>query len=131
MESHGRLMASRPRPDRSGWDPRRCTMDPWTAKGIARRSRCSAARSWAGAACPAVRSRDRPAAGDADRAARDTRHRAPWRLSLPELRGGRRVDDEDGDADARAPVQADLARLCEALNRAGARYVLIGGFALI
>ena len=32
---------------------------------------------------------------------------------------------------SRAPEPADLARICRALNRAGARYVLIGGFAVV
>lgn len=32
---------------------------------------------------------------------------------------------------ARAPEPEDLARVCRALNDAGARYVLIGGFAMI
>jgi hypothetical protein len=32
---------------------------------------------------------------------------------------------------ARAPEPADLVRICQALNRAEARYVLIGGFAVI
>lgn len=40
--------------------------------------------------------------------------------------------DDDGDAaHARAPEPQDLARLCRALNDAGARYVLIGGFAVL
>lgn len=34
-------------------------------------------------------------------------------------------------AASRAPQPQDLARLCRALNDAGARYVLIGGFAVI
>ena len=32
---------------------------------------------------------------------------------------------------ARAPEPADLARICRALTDAGARYVLIGGFAMV
>lgn len=32
---------------------------------------------------------------------------------------------------ARPPTLDDLVRICDALNRAGARYVLIGGFAMI
>lgn len=32
---------------------------------------------------------------------------------------------------SRAPEPADLARICSALNLAGARYVLIGGFAMV
>jgi hypothetical protein len=40
--------------------------------------------------------------------------------------------DESGDrAYARAPQVEDLARICRALNAAQARYVLIGGFAVI
>ena len=40
----------------------------------------------------------------------------------------------DGASDApvaRAPEPQDLARICRALNDAGARYVLIGGFAVV
>lgn len=38
---------------------------------------------------------------------------------------------DDGDRrEARAPAPEDLARICRALNAAGARYVLIGGFAV-
>lgn len=37
----------------------------------------------------------------------------------------------DDAANARAPEPEDLARLCRSLNAAGARYVLIGGFAVI
>ncbi len=37
----------------------------------------------------------------------------------------------DGEAPAsRTPTLRDLTRLCDALNRAGCRYVLIGGFAV-
>jgi hypothetical protein len=41
------------------------------------------------------------------------------------------VDDRDDAAHARAPEPEDLVRICQALNEAGARYVLIGGFAVI
>jgi hypothetical protein len=41
------------------------------------------------------------------------------------------VDERDDAAYARAPEPEDLVRLCRALNEAGARYVLIGGFAVI
>jgi hypothetical protein len=41
------------------------------------------------------------------------------------------VDDPDDGADARAPEPEDVVRICQALNAAGARYVLIGGFAVI
>jgi Nucleotidyl transferase AbiEii toxin, Type IV TA system len=41
------------------------------------------------------------------------------------------VDDHDDPQHARAPEPRDLARLCQALNAARARYVLIGGFAVI
>lgn len=37
----------------------------------------------------------------------------------------------DDAPSARAPEPEDLARLCRALNEAGALYVLIGGFAMI
>jgi hypothetical protein len=39
------------------------------------------------------------------------------------------VDDRDR-GEARAPAPQDLARICRALNASGARYVLIGGFAV-
>jgi hypothetical protein len=41
------------------------------------------------------------------------------------------VDDQDDDAYARAPEPEDLLRICHALNDAGARYALIGGFAVL
>ena len=41
------------------------------------------------------------------------------------------MDDPDDAAYARAPEPEDLVRICRALNDAGARYVLIGGFAVI
>jgi hypothetical protein len=41
------------------------------------------------------------------------------------------VADGDDSAYARAPEPDDLVRLCRALNDAGARYVLIGGFPVI
>jgi hypothetical protein len=41
------------------------------------------------------------------------------------------VDDEDDDRSARAPEPDDVIRLCRALNESGARYLLIGGFAVI
>jgi hypothetical protein len=41
------------------------------------------------------------------------------------------VDDEDDGGDARAPEPEDVVRICRALNEAGARYLLIGGFAVI
>jgi len=41
------------------------------------------------------------------------------------------VDERDDPAYARAPEPEDLVRLCHALNQAGAKYVLIGGFAVI
>lgn len=39
--------------------------------------------------------------------------------------------ERDDPSYSRAPEPADLARICRALNDAGARYVLIGGFAVI
>ena len=40
--------------------------------------------------------------------------------------------DEPGDGpDARAPEPDDVVRICQALNRTGARYVLIGGYAMM
>jgi predicted nucleotidyltransferase len=41
------------------------------------------------------------------------------------------VDDSNDAAYARAPEPDDLIRICRALNDAGARYVLIGGFAVL
>ena len=41
------------------------------------------------------------------------------------------MDDTDDDRYSRAPEPEDVVRICRALNEAGARYVLIGGFAVI
>jgi len=41
------------------------------------------------------------------------------------------VDPANDRAYARAPEVDDLVRICRSLNEAGARYVLIGGFAVI
>jgi len=41
------------------------------------------------------------------------------------------VDDQNDDRYARAPEPADVVRVCRALNEAGARYLVIGGFALV
>ena len=41
------------------------------------------------------------------------------------------MDEPDDDRYARAPEPADVARICQALNESGARYLLIGGFAVI
>jgi len=41
------------------------------------------------------------------------------------------VDASDDAASARAPEPEDVARICRALNHAGARYLLMGGFAVI
>ncbi len=41
------------------------------------------------------------------------------------------MDDPDDAAYARAPEPEDVVRICRALNEAGARYVLIGGFAVV
>jgi hypothetical protein len=41
------------------------------------------------------------------------------------------VDDPHDGPYAREPQIEDLARICRALNEAGARYILIGGFAVI
>jgi hypothetical protein len=41
------------------------------------------------------------------------------------------MDDADDGIYSRAPELEDLLSLCQALNREGARYVLIGGFAVI
>jgi predicted nucleotidyltransferase len=41
------------------------------------------------------------------------------------------VDDPHDGPYAREPQIEDLARICRALNESGARYILIGGFAVI
>jgi predicted nucleotidyltransferase len=41
------------------------------------------------------------------------------------------LDDPDDGTLTRAPEPEDVVRICRALNQAGARYVLIGGFAVI
>jgi hypothetical protein len=41
------------------------------------------------------------------------------------------VDDERSGEWSRAPELEDLRRICRSLNDAGARYLLIGGFAVI
>lgn len=41
------------------------------------------------------------------------------------------MDDQDDDRRARAPEPEDVVRICRALNEARARYLLIGGFAVI
>jgi hypothetical protein len=41
------------------------------------------------------------------------------------------MDDAPDRGESRAPRLQDLVELCKALNREGARYVLIGGFAVI
>ena len=41
------------------------------------------------------------------------------------------MDDADDRAFVRAPTLDDLARVCASLNAGGARYLLIGGFAVI
>ena len=41
------------------------------------------------------------------------------------------MDDPHDRPYAREPQIEDLARICRALNETGARYVLIGGFAVI
>lgn len=41
------------------------------------------------------------------------------------------MDDADDDQHVRAPTLDDLAGICRALNENSARYILIGGFAVI
>ena len=41
------------------------------------------------------------------------------------------MDDQDDDRYSRAPEPEDVVRICRALNEAGARYLLIGGFAVV
>ena len=48
---------------------------------------------------------------------------------MDESNAGAKPDPKD--LEPRPPVQADLVALCRALNERGARYVVIGGFAII
>jgi hypothetical protein len=41
------------------------------------------------------------------------------------------VAEQDADRFARAPEPGDVVRICRALNQSSARYLLIGGFAVI
>src|SRR5262245_30347857 len=41
------------------------------------------------------------------------------------------MDEEDDSLHVRAPTLEDLVRLCRSLNETSARYLLIGGFAVI
>lgn len=41
------------------------------------------------------------------------------------------MDEEDDGLHVRAPTLEDLVRLCRSLNETAARYILIGGFAVI
>ena len=41
------------------------------------------------------------------------------------------MDDQPDARRARAPEPDDVVRICRALNEAGARYLLIGGFAVV
>lgn len=41
------------------------------------------------------------------------------------------MDDRDDDAYVRVPDIGDVVRICRSLNQAGARYLVIGGFAVI
>ena len=41
------------------------------------------------------------------------------------------MDEPDDDRYARAPEPEDVVRICRALNQADARYLLIGGFAVV
>lgn len=41
------------------------------------------------------------------------------------------MDDQDDGTHVRPPTLDDVARIARALNAEGARYLLIGGFALI
>jgi hypothetical protein len=41
------------------------------------------------------------------------------------------VDDQDDDRYSRAPEPGDVVRICRALNDTEARYLLIGGFAVV
>ena len=52
-------------------------------------------------------------------------------LPLLELPRGRRLADQNDETYARAPEPEDVVRICRALNDARARYVLIGGFAVV
>ncbi len=41
------------------------------------------------------------------------------------------MDDAEDRQYSRQPRPGDLAKICAALNREGARYILIGGFAVV
>jgi hypothetical protein len=41
------------------------------------------------------------------------------------------LDEQDDGRGARAPEPDDVVRICRALNQAGARYLVIGGFAVM
>jgi hypothetical protein len=60
------------------------------------------------------------------------------RLPFQNPRRGGRIDDQNAGAkrdapelECRPPAQADVAALCRELNRRGAQYVVVGGFAII
>ncbi|TDU71218.1 hypothetical protein EI77_02340 [Prosthecobacter fusiformis] len=40
-------------------------------------------------------------------------------------------EPQEGDLVSRAPTESDLASMCSKLNEASARYVIVGGFAII
>lgn len=52
-------------------------------------------------------------------------------VSFQDLRGGPGVDQEGDVPEVRPPTIDDVRRICRALDEAGARYVLIGGFTVI
>ena len=52
-------------------------------------------------------------------------------VPVRDLRGGPAVDDEPDVPEVRPPTLEDVRTICRALQEAGARYVLIGGFAVI
>src|SRR5205809_786174 len=68
----------------------------------------------------------RPPNGFAEACSRSSR--SP---SFRYVRGGARVDAGEDREYSRQPRPEDLTKICPALNREGARYILIGGFAVI
>ena len=55
-----------------------------------------------------------------------------WRLSIQDLRGSGSMENTNAGSEySRNATFEDLIELCRHLNEAGARYAVIGGFAVI
>src|ERR1043166_5023488 len=70
---------------------------------------------------------------DGRRRARPSSVHAQRRLAVQTLRGGRcvKAEDDPPPLEPRLANTDDLVSLCRFLNAAGAKYIVIGGFALI